>query len=122
MGNVYFTEEQIAELKKNPNVKNVSEKAITHTEEFREYFVNEYKKGKAPSEILRKAGFRTEVLGKERVRNISKNFRKMAEREDGFADKRKGGSGRPRTRDLTPEEEIARFKHKVKYLEQENDF
>lgn len=40
----------------------------------------------------------------------------------GFIDKRKGSSGRPKAKDLTPDEEIARLKHKNKVLQQENDF
>ena len=45
-----------------------------------------------------------------------------SKRLSGFKDTRKGNSGRPRTKDLTPEEEIARLKHKNKLLQQENDF
>lgn len=46
MGVNYFTDEQVKILKTNPNVKNVSNKAITYTDSFKEYFVNEYNKGK----------------------------------------------------------------------------
>ena len=35
MGKNYFTAEQIEKLKDNPYVKNISEKSITYTEEFR---------------------------------------------------------------------------------------
>ena len=34
----YFTDQQVAELRKNPYVKNVSNKAITYEEKFKEYF------------------------------------------------------------------------------------
>ena len=41
-GKKYFTSEQIEQLVRNKYVKNVSEKAITYTEEFKEIFPLEY--------------------------------------------------------------------------------
>ena len=41
----YFTDQQVAELRKNPYVKNVSNKAITYEEKFKEYFYLEKAKG-----------------------------------------------------------------------------
>ena len=122
MGIHYFTDEQVKKLQLNPYVRNASNKSITYTNEFRQFFIEEYEKGLLPRQILRKAGFDPEILGKERIRSISKSFRKMAARPEGTADTRKNSPGRPRTKDLTPEEEILRLKHKIKYLEQENMF
>lgn len=122
MGKKYFTYEQLENLLKNPYVKSASSKAITYTEEFRAYFVAEYEAGKTPSEILRNSGFDVNALGRERIDNISRRFRQMSKREDGFNDMRKGSSGRPRTKDLTPDEQIARLQHQLKYLKQENEF
>lgn len=117
-----FSIEEILKLQANPYVKNVSASAITYTQEFREYFISEYEKGKAPSEILVNAGFDRRVLGKERCDNISRRFRKMAKREAGLVDTRKAKSGRPLTRNLSPEEKVQRLEQKIKYLEQENSF
>lgn len=117
-----FSEEELIELQKNPYVKKVSKSTITYTQEFREYFISEYEKGKAPGEILRQAGFDRTVLGKDRCDNISRRFRNMAKREAGLEDTRKTKSGHHLTRNLSPEEEVQRLKQKVKYLEQENKF
>ena len=122
MARKMFSEEEIRVLQANPYVQKVGEKSITYTQDFREFFVSEYLKGKSPTQILRTAGFDTTVLGRERIHSISKNFRKMEARPEGLADTRKGNSGRPVTKDLTPEEEINRLKNKIKYLEQENEF
>lgn len=118
----YFTEEEIKILEANPYTKKVSSSTITYTQEFREFFVSEYENGNTPANILRKAGFIPKMFGIQRIHSISKNMRKMAEREEGLTDTRKGNSGRPAVKDLTPEEEIQRLKQKVKYLEQENIF
>lgn len=122
MAIITFNAEEIKILQSNPYVKKVSEKSITYTQEFREFFISEYQKGKLPAQILRTAGFDTTVLGRERIHSICKRFRKMEARPEGLADTRKGNSGRPATKDLTPEEEIKRLKNKIKYLEQENEF
>jgi len=106
---------------KNAYVKSASTKSITYTEDFKVYFVAEYEAGKTPSEILRNSGFDVRALGRTRIDSISRSFRKMS-REEGFADTRKGSSGRPLTKTLTSDEQIARLHHQVKYLKQENEF
>ncbi|GFP76553.1 hypothetical protein bsdtw1_02656 [Clostridium fungisolvens] len=122
IGKNYFTDEQLENLLKNPYVKSASSKAITYTEEFRAHFVSEYESGKPPSEILRNCGFDTIALGKQRIDNISRRFRNMSKREDGFNDIRKGSFGRPSTKNLPPDEQIARLQQQVEYLKQENEF
>ncbi len=122
MGKNHFTEEQVAELRINPYVKNVSEKAITYTDEFRRLFFIEYKNGKPPSIILRELGFSPHVLGKRRIDRFVLNVKKYEIRQDDFTDLRKGNSGRPQTKDLTSEERLARLEHQIKYLKQENEF
>ena len=122
MAKKMFSQEEIRDLQANPYVEKVGKKSITYTQEFREFFVSEYQKGKLPTQILRTAGFNTSVLGRERIHSICTRFRKMEQRPEGLADTRKGNSGRPSTKDLTQEEEIKRLKNKIKYLEQENEF
>ena len=76
MGKIYFTDEQLKDLLENPFVKNASNKSITYTDEFKEYYVSEYNTGKMPLEILRNAGFDVKALGKQRVDNLSRRFLK----------------------------------------------
>lgn len=118
----HFTDEQIEILRKNPYAKKVSLSTITYTEEFRELFAKKYESGKIPFQIFRDAGFDPKMLGKERIHSFRKRVKKMMQRDDGFKDTRNGHSGRPSTRDLTPEEEIQRLQQKLKYLQQENTF
>ena len=122
MGVNYFTDEQVEELKKNPYVKNVTNKAITYEEKFKEYFYQQYTNGMSQSQIFISAGFDTKILGQQRIDSFSKRNRAYAKRDEGFVDTRKDNSGRPSTKDLTPEEEITRLKQKNKVLQEENDF
>ena len=118
----YFTDQQVAELRKNPYVKNVSNKAITYEEKFKEYFYLEKAKGFTPSQIFEKAGFDIKVVGQSRIIQFSRRIKIQAARDEGFSDTRKGKSGRPATKSLTDEEIIERLKQKNKILQQENDF
>ena len=122
MGVNYFTDEQVEELRKNHYVTSVTNKYINYTEEFKELFLNDYQNGMLPRLIFQKYDFNPKVLGDSRIHGFVKRMKKQNERVEGFKDTRKGNSGRPRTKDLTPEEEIARLKQENKILTQENDF
>lgn len=50
----YFTEKEQEQLKCNPHVQAVSEKAITYTDEFKHHFIAENEKAKLPREILKR--------------------------------------------------------------------
>lgn len=120
MGRNYFTDEQLKALLVNPFVKKASDKAITYTDEFKEYYFSEYNTGKMPLEILWNAGFDVRALGKQRVDNLSRRFLSMGKRQKGFSDLRKESSGHATTKNLSDDEQITRLKHQVKYLKQEN--
>ena len=117
-----FTEEQVEMLNANPYVKKCSCKEITYSEEFKELFYKEYCNGKAPSRIFRECGFDISVIGQNRVDKFVSRIKKNANRPERFADTRKGSSGRPRTRELSLEEQLEYLKHKNEILQQENSF
>ena len=122
MGKNYFTLEQVEQLRKNKYVKHVSEKAITYTEEFKEIFILEYKSGKSPSQILTEMGFNCKVLGKARIDTVSRRVKAQSKRPEGFNDTRSTESGRPRTKDLTPEEQMERLKLENEILKAKVEF
>ncbi|EJM2458295.1 hypothetical protein NN687_001618 [Staphylococcus pseudintermedius] len=113
-----FTEDEIADLKSNKYVLNVSPKAITYTEECREHFVEEYENGKTPSQIFKEAGFNTKILGR-RMSNFRERVLMMKDRPEGLQDTRKENSGRPRLSEMTLEEENNYLKHKIQLQNQQ---
>lgn len=121
MGTNYFSNEQIKELQHNPYVDKVSKKAITYSEEFKTLFLEEYSKGKLPTQIFKEAGFNHLVLGQSRINSFSKRIRKMAKRPEGVSDLRVQNSGRPREKERTPEAEIAYLRHQVALQKQQID-
>lgn len=116
MSKNYFTPEQVEELRKNKYVKHVSEKAITYTEEFKEFFIIEYKNGKLPSQILLEMGLNPKILGRKRLDGIVATIKRQSVSPTGFKDTRADSSGRPLTRELSQEELIERQKQEIELL------
>ena len=118
MSKIKFTKEQIEELKANPNVKHVSELGITYTNAFKMHFLEEYHTGKRVLEIFEGSGFDIKTIGVKRAKDSRDRWVSAEKRLEGIQDTRKDNPGRPRTRDLSPEENIKRLKAENEYLKQ----
>ncbi len=118
----FFTDEQVKRLKENPNIKHVSNKGMTYTDDIKEQFITENEAGKLPREIFEEAGLDIEVIGMDRVKSSAKRWRDQSKRLEGLTDTRKAKSGRPRTKELTKDEIIERQKAEIEYLKQERAF
>jgi len=118
-----FTDDEVIKLKENPYVKNVSNKGITYTEEFKRVFIEKYEQGSIPSIIFTECGFDIRVLGKDRYQSAGKRWRAAYNKngELGLADLRKENSGRPCERELSTEEKYERLKTKIHLLQAENE-
>jgi len=114
-----FTEKEREILSRNKFVVNVSEKAVTYSDEFKQLFIDQYMLQKTPREIFEANGFDVNVLGTSRVKQCAERWRKAYKRDGviGLADSRKESSGRPLQRELTPEEVIAKQEARIKLLE-----
>lgn len=122
MSNIRFTKEQAEEMRRNPNVKNVTELGITYTEEFKAYFLKEYHSGKSIQEIFEEQGFDVKTIGKKRIKSARERWCAAESRVQGLDDLRKKSRGRPRMRDLTSEQQIAKLKAENEYLKQMLEF
>ncbi|WP_223067113.1 HTH domain-containing protein [Paenibacillus caui] len=92
---------------------------MTYTDEFKRLFIDQYMLGKTPREIFEAAGFDVSIIGMTRVEQCADRWKKAYERDGiiGLSDSRKGASGRPLKRELTPDEVIAKQEAKIKLLE-----
>lgn len=122
MSNKHFTDEQVKELESNPYVVSVTPRYINYSEEFKELFLIDFNEGMLPIDIFKKYGFNTHLIDSKRRSNFVQRIKNESKRLDGFKDMRKENSGRPRTKDLTPEEQIEQLNHTINILKQENDF
>jgi transposase InsO family protein len=121
MSKKLFTNEEIELLSKNKYVKNVTNKAITYTDEFKILFIAEHSKGKLPIHIFQNAGFDTDVIGNNRIWCASKRWRNIYNEsgELGLRDSRKLNSGRPLKHELTVNEIIAKKDAEISYWKAE---
>ena len=119
---MYLQMNRIKELNNNPYVISVTPKYVNYSEEFKKLFLKDYNDGMSPIDIFKKYGLDPDTLGEQRRHNFVKRIKRQSQRLDGFKDMRKVNSGRPRTKDVTPEERIQQLNHKIDILKQENDF
>ena len=77
MSKKLFTNKEIKLLSKNKYVKNITEKAITYTDEFKILFISERSKGKLPIHIFNDAGFDVDTSGNNRIWCASKRWRNI---------------------------------------------
>lgn len=118
MSKIRFTKHEVEILASNKYVKNISEKAITYTNEFKKHFISEYNNGKLARDIFQDAGFDIAILGTERVKSSSNRWLK-AYKESGYLgleDTRTHNSGRPLNRELSKDEIIERQQAEIELL------
>ena len=78
MSKKLFTDAQVKKLSKNKWIKNITNKGITYTNEFKYKLVKEcegYKK--FPQDIFRECGIDPEIVGMSRIRNSAFRWRKQ---------------------------------------------
>jgi len=118
-----LTKKEQEQLKMNPFVQSVSDKAITYTDEFKRHFIAENETGKRPRDIFEDAGLSVNSIGIDRIQTAAKRWRLAFRKSgiEGLQDTRKTNSGRQSDRELTLEEKIARLEAKNLLLQAENE-
>ena len=122
MSKILFTDAQIKKLTKNKWIKNITNKGITYTNQFKYKLVKEcenYKK--FPQDIFRECGIDPDIVGINRIQCSAYRWRKQYKNTGELKDTRKGSSGRPIQRELSDKEKLERAKAKIKLLEAENE-
>ena len=122
MSKILFTDSQVKKLSKNKWIRNISNKAITYTDEFKIKLVKECENFKKfPKDIFRECDIDPEIVGECRIHNVAFKWRKQYKDKGIIADTRKGSSGRQLERELSDKEKLKRAETKIKLLEAENE-
>ena len=119
MAGIRFTDEQVSMLRSNPWVKSATPKYISFTKEFMKEFIALHSEGQTRYEIFESHGLPVDVMGKKTIKKTTDEWIRKANKSIELSDEKRG---RPRKRDLTQEEIIARQQAKIEMLQQENDF
>lgn len=122
MSKKIFTDVQVKKLNKNKWIKNVTNKGITYTNEFKYKLVKEcenYKK--FPQEVFRECGIDPEIVGKGRIEASAHRCRKQLNYIGKITDTRTTNSGNTLKRELSDKEKLERAEVRIKLLEAENE-
>ena len=114
MSNKLFTKEEIEILKTNKYVKNVTEKGITYTDDFRKDFINLITRGNAKKQAFKELGFNPEILGEKRMQSFYNRMKYNLKHNKPINDTRTINSGRRKNINNLSEKE------QLEYLKQEN--
>lgn len=122
MSKILFTDIQVKKLSKNKWIKNVTNKGITYTDEFKYKLVNECKDYKKfPQEVFRECGIDPDIIGINRIQCSAFRWRKQINTTGKITDSRTTKSGRTVMRELSDKEKLERAEAKIKLLEAENE-
>lgn len=122
MSKKLFTDAQVKKLSKNKWIKNITNKGITYTDEFKYKLVKEcenYKK--FPQDIFRECEIDPEIVGIKRIESSAFRWRKQINTTGQISDTRTTKSGNTLKRELSDEEKLERAEAKIKLLEAENE-
>ena len=122
MSKKLFTDVQVKKLSKNKWIKNVTNKGITYTNEFKYKLVKEcenYKK--FPQEVFRECGIDPEIVGKGRIEASAHRWRKQLNYIGKITDTKTTNSGNTLKRELSDKEKLKRAEARIKLLESENE-
>lgn len=122
MSKKIFTDVQVKKLSKNKWIKNVTNKGITYTNEFKYKLVKECKNYKKfPQEVFRECGINPEIVGKGRIEASAHRWRKQLNYIGKITDTRTTNSGNTLKRELSDKEKLERAEARIKLLEAENE-
>ena len=122
MSKILFTDSQVKKLSKNKWIKNITNKGITYTDEYKYKLVKEcenYKK--FPKDVFRECDIDPEIVGIIRIQNCAHRWRKRINSTGEISDTRTTKSGNTIKRELSDKEKLKRSETKIKLLEAENE-
>ena len=122
MSKILFKDAQVKKISKNKWIKNITNKAITYTDEFKYKLVKEcenYKK--FPQDVFRECGIAPEIIGERRYNAAANRWRKKFRNTGEIVDTRTIKSGNTIKRELSDKEKLERAEAKIKLLEAENE-
>ena len=124
-----FTPTEVEELRANPYTEKVTERQISFTLAFKEAFWHLSVEGCTGNMALRKLGYDPEILGFERVHNITKRIRSAARTPEGIRGAKKSRMRISREQfsqaeleKMSRRESEQRLQNEIVYLQQQMAF
>lgn len=122
MSKIKFTDAQVKKLRKNKWIKNITNRGITYTDEFKVKVVKECEYyNKFAREVFEECGIDSDIVGMPRIYSSIKRWRIQYKNTGELKDTRQGNSGRKLERELSESERLKRAEARIKLLEAENE-
>ncbi len=117
-----FSNEEVAELKKNPCVFSCTSNSVNYTYEFKKCALELHAQGVTAREIWRRSGFDTSKWKGYYFRCTLNDWKKIVKKRGVEGLLKVGGIQYDRGPDTSSKDKIKRLELQVKYLKAENDF
>ena len=117
-----FSNDEIAELKKNPCVFDCTAKSVYYTHEFKTRALGLYEQGVHAKEIWKRSGFDVNKWKDEYFRGTLRDWKKIVEKHGTKGLAKQGGLPYDRGPNNTHKDTVKRLELQVRYLQAENDF
>lgn len=125
MAYITFTNEQVEKMRSNPYTLSLNEKQIRFTLAFKENFIKLLISGKSLRGIFQELGYDPDVIGHDRMCNISSRIQKEAKSTNGLHEGNKkhfSKPAEPHYENMPPDQAMARMQHELLYMRQELEF
>ncbi len=122
MQRTIFSNEEVSELKRNPNVFSCSQKSIHQTFEFKKHALERHAEGVYAREIWRRAGFDVSKWKGHYCKGTLKDWRDIVKKYGVEGLLKVGGIQYDRGPTKVDKDTLKRLELQVKYLEAENAF
>lgn len=123
MSRKLLSAEEIAELRQNPHVKNVSPRSVIFSAEFKQIAYEAMVRGERLASILEMYGINSGALGEVRIQGMAQRLYEFAQREEGF---RPQNGRKKRDKEEIEEENLRkrlqRLENELAYTRQEVEF
>ena len=117
-----YSNEKVAQLRRNPCVFSCTERSVNYTCEFKKRALELHLEGVSPKEIWRRAGFDVNTWKKGYFTTTLKDWRRIVRKSGIEGLSRFDGVQFDRGPNKEKSDEVKRLRLQVTYLEAENDF
>ena len=117
-----FSDEEVVQLRQNPNVFNCTQRSISYTCEFKKRALKLHAKGVYAREIWKRAGFDTSKWRNDYCKGTLSDWKDIVKKRGVEGLLKVGGVQYDRGPTKVDKDKVKRLELQVKYLEAENDF
>lgn len=122
MHRTIISNEEVAQLRQNPNVFSCTEKSVNYTYDFKKHALKLHVEGVHAREIWKRAGFDVGKWRRGYCRDTLKDWKQIVKKRGVEGLLKVGGIQYDRGPNNTEKDKLKRLELQVKYLEAENAF